>query len=101
MIRRPPRSTLFPYTTLFRSSSLPSGTVNVAYNQTLTALGGTPPYTWSVVSGSLPPGLSLSTGGTLLGTPTAAGTSSFTVQVKDSTLATATQLFNLTINPAS
>src|SRR4029077_5969718 len=66
-----------------------------------TASGGTSPYTWSVSSGTLPVGLSLSTGGILSGPPTAAGTSSFTVQVKDITLAAITQSFNLTINPVS
>src|SRR5207249_8701216 len=44
MIRRPPRSTLFPYTTLFRS---PSGSIGTFYSQYLYAAGGTQPYRWS------------------------------------------------------
>ena len=72
--------------TIITSSPLPSGTVGVAYSQTLAAAGGTPPYnTWTVSSGSLPAGLSLSSSsGVISGTPTTAGTSSFFVTVKDS-----------------
>jgi uncharacterized protein (TIGR03437 family) len=70
------------------TSSLPGGEVNVAYSQTLGATGGTPPYTWSVSSGSLPAGLTLtpsgSSAGAITGSPTTAGTSSFSVTVKDS-----------------
>ena len=49
----------------------------------LRALGGVPPYEWSIEEGSLPPGLSLTAAGTIAGTATSSGTSSFTVQVKD------------------
>lgn len=66
------------------TSTLPDGQLGTAYSQTLAATGGTTPYTWLVLSGSLPAGLSLSTSGVISGTPTAAGTSSFTVEVADS-----------------
>jgi hypothetical protein len=66
------------------TSPLLSGTLNALYTATLSATGGTAPYTWSVFSGSLPIGLALSPAGVLAGTPTAAGTSTFTVQAKDS-----------------
>ena len=66
------------------TTSLPNGVVKVAYNVTLCASGGTPPYSWSLASGSLPAGLLLSTSGAISGAPTTAGTSSFTVMVKDS-----------------
>lgn len=56
-------------------ATLPNGTVGVAYSQTLISTGGTAPYTYSVVSGTMPPGVSLSVGGVLSGTPTVAGTS--------------------------
>ena len=69
---------------MITTSSLPAGTVGVAYSQALGASGGTPPYTWSVASGSLPAGLSLAAGGTISGTPGTAGSSSFTVRVTDS-----------------
>src|SRR5205823_7815501 len=62
-----------------------SDAVGTAYSQTLAATGGTPPYAWSVISGSLPAGLTLNaTSGAISGTPTTAGTSNFTVQVIDS-----------------
>ncbi len=66
------------------TASLPNGTVGTAYSQPLAAGGGTGTYTWSLASGSLPPGLVLSTAGVLAGTPTASGTYPFTVKVTDS-----------------
>jgi hypothetical protein len=67
------------------TSSLPGGTTGVAYSATLSATGGTTPYSWSVSSGSLPAGLSLGAAtGIISGTPTAAGSSTFTVRVTDS-----------------
>jgi uncharacterized repeat protein (TIGR03803 family) len=77
-------ATVLPLT--ITTASLPSGTVGSAYSSTLTAIGGTLPYSWTVTSGSLPAGLSLSNGGTISGTPTSAGQSNFTVQVADSSL---------------
>ena len=81
--------------------SLPAGAVNTAYNQTLAATGGTAPYTWSVSSGTLPAGVSLSTGGVLSGTPTAAGTSNFTIRVAGANGASSTKDFSVTINAAA
>jgi hypothetical protein len=83
------------------TTSLPSGSVGGAYSQTLTATGGTTPYTWSRASGALPDGLALSTSGVINGTPTAAGVFAFTIRVTGSgSQQTATQAFNLTIiNP--
>lgn len=66
------------------TSSLPNGTAGVAYSATLTASSGTPPVTWMLASGQLPAGLSLSTSGTLSGTPTTVSSYNFTVQAKDS-----------------
>ena len=67
------------------ATSLPSGTVGVSYPATnISATGGEKPYRWSILNGSRPPGLSMSTAGIISGTPTTAGTYSFTVQVKDS-----------------
>jgi len=79
------------------TSPLAAGAVATAYSQTLTASGGTSPYQWLLVSGTLPAGLTLSTAGVLAGTPTIAGTYSFTLQVRDNVGATATQAFTLVI----
>lgn len=62
--------------------TLPTATVGTAYSQTLSATGGTSPYTWAVTSGSLPAGLTLS-GSTISGTPTTEGLSVFTIRVRD------------------
>jgi hypothetical protein len=60
-----------------------AGTVGTAYSQTFGASGGAgaSSYTWSVLSGTVPPGLTLSPAGVLGGTPTTAGTFAFTIQV--------------------
>jgi len=59
--------------------------IGVVYSQVLSASGGTGPYTFTLLSGSLPPGLSLSSNGTLSGTATAAGSFTFSIQAQDST----------------
>ena len=64
------------------TESLPDGTVGTAYNQTLQADNA--PTQWSVTSGSLPNGLSLNSDGTITGTPTTEGTSTFTVKAENS-----------------
>ena len=61
-------------------NTLPNGTPGTAYSQTITQTGGTNPTTYAVISGALPPGLTLATGGGLTGTPTTPGTYTFTVQ---------------------
>ena len=66
------------------TTSLAGATQNQSYSQTLSATGGTAPYSWSVSSGTLPTGLNLnSSSGNISGTPTTAGTSTFTVKVTD------------------
>ncbi len=61
-------------------NTLPNGAPGTAYSQTITQTGGTNPTTYAVISGALPPGLTLATGGGLTGTPTTPGTYTFTVQ---------------------
>jgi hypothetical protein len=81
--------------------SLPNGSIGVAYAQTLQASGGTPPYTWSLASGSLPAGLTLNpTTGSISGTPTAGGPFAITVMVTDSASQTAQQKLAFTITTA-
>ena len=80
--------------------SLPSGAIGHAYSATLTADGGTAPFTWSIGSGSLPAGLSLDPQtGVIYGTPTTSETSTFTVDVADSSPAqeTASASFSIRI----
>jgi hypothetical protein len=82
------------------TTTLPSGLEGQAYLATLVASGGTAPYTWSMANNtSLPPGLSLSSGGKISGAPTVAGTGTFTVQVTDgaSPPQTATQSLSIMI----
>ncbi len=73
-----------PSSLTITSSSLAAGTAGAAYSGSLQAGGGTAPYTWSISSGNLPAGLSLTTNGVVAGTPTAAGTGNFTALVSDS-----------------
>ncbi|NTF34444.1 hemagglutinin [Rhizobium skierniewicense] len=65
-------------------ASLPSATAGSAYSQTLTASGGTAPYTFAVSAGTLPAGLSFSAAGVLSGTPTSSGSFNFTATAIDS-----------------
>ncbi|WP_279363913.1 putative Ig domain-containing protein [Xanthomonas sacchari] len=80
--------------------TLPAGTAGAAYNQTLSTSGGTAPYSYSVVSGALPTGLSLTTAGVLSGTPSAAGSFAFSIKVSDANGFSATQAYTLTIASA-
>jgi hypothetical protein len=68
------------------TTSLSDGVVGSGYSVVLAATGGTGSHTWSVSSGSLPGGLSLSSTGAISGTPTTAGTFSFIVRVIDGAL---------------
>jgi hypothetical protein len=65
-------------------TSLPSATQSTAYSRKLWSLYGTAPFTYAVSSGTIPPGLSLSSAGVLSGTPTTTGNYTFTVTVTDS-----------------
>lgn len=79
------------------ASPLPAGTVGTPYSNGFTATGSTP-LTWRVVLGSLPTGLSLNPGtGAYLGTPSAAGTFTFTVGVDNTAGPEATALYSHTI----
>jgi hypothetical protein len=80
------------------SGALSSGEADLSYSVTLTASGGGASRTWSVTSGQLPPGLTLSSDGRLSGTPTTAGTYTFTATVTDGTTSSSKSL-TLTIIP--
>ncbi|SRR6266576_240303 len=79
----PPVATTVQYTLAITTVSLPDATIGAAYSVTLTASGGVPPYTWSIISGALPDGLSMDLDGNITGTPTTQGVYTFTVQVVD------------------
>ena len=95
--------TVNPGTLSVSTTSLANGSVGAGYSATLAATGGTPPYAWSVIFGSLPAGLSLASTGQITGTPTTPGTASFTMQVTDSQgmPATASRALTLLVNPAA
>jgi hypothetical protein len=80
------------------TTSLPAGNQGNAYSRTLTATGGSGALTWTISSGSLPAGLTLSSAGVISGTPGGTGTSSFTVRVTDTANSTDSRAFTLTIN---
>jgi hypothetical protein len=79
------------------TTSLPSATVGHAYSATITAGGGVTPYVWSRTSGSRPPGLTFASNGTWSGTPTAAGSYSFVVQVTDAELTRVSKTLTITV----
>ena len=64
--------------------ALPQALASVAYSTALSSTGGIGPVTWSLTSGSLPPGMTLSSLGTISGTSTAVGNYAFTIQAADS-----------------
>ena len=79
------------------SGNPPAGVVSTPYTSTLTAIGGSAPYTFTLASGSLPAGLTLSSAGVISGTPTASGSSTFTAQVQDASGTKASGNFGITI----
>ena len=76
-----------PQSQIALHGNLPQGTVNQSYNAVLTVSGGNSPYSFSLKSGSLPPGISLNTTtGGFYGRPSTAGTFAFEVIVSDASL---------------
>jgi hypothetical protein len=87
-----------PLAITFPGTCCNAGTVGSSYFQNFFTSGGVGPFTWMVAVGHLPPGVTL-TGGHLGGTPTAAGTFTFTIKVTDSAGNQATELGSITISP--
>jgi hypothetical protein len=83
------------------TTELPDATVEVAYSRTLVASGGSPPYSWSVDSGALPAGLSLSQSGTISGIPAAVGSFNVVIRVTDSGGSTSAKALTLVVKPAA
>lgn len=81
------------------TQTLPNGNSGQAYSQALQATGGVTPYTWSLDSGSLPPGITLSASGTISGTPTQGGDFPLVVRVTGGNGSFDTQQIDLAIQP--
>jgi hypothetical protein len=79
------------------SATLPPAEALAAYSQTVTASGGTGPYTFSVIGGALPAGLSLSAAGALTGTPAAVGQTSATIQAQAASGCAGSAAFTLSV----
>ena len=92
-----------PQPVLVTTTTIPGSTVSTAYTTTLQATGGAGTYVWSLASTALPAGLSLNSSGTLAGTPSAAGTFTFTVRASDAADASnsAPQSLTMTIAAAA
>ncbi len=93
-------SSYFAPTLIVTTSSLPQGMAGQPYPDTqLMAANGEPPYSWTIISGSLPPGLTLSDTGVISGTPSpaAVGVYAFTVQVTDALMNMATKPLGISI----
>jgi large repetitive protein len=83
---------------LIQTTSLPNATVGSSYCASLSAAEGTPGCTWSLASGTLPPGIALDSYGHLTGTPTTAGTYTFSPEVTDAVGRTLSTPFVITIS---
>ena len=91
--------TINPAPTITTASPLLNATQSISYNQTLAVAGGTSPFTWSILAGSLTPGLTLSSGGTVSGIPAQAGNFSCMIQVTDGSSISVSRFYTLTVAP--
>jgi hypothetical protein len=93
-----------PVPVTIATSELPDATAGIRYTQGLSLSSGRPPFTWALAGGSLPPGLSLSSGGLISGTPTLAGVFNFTVRAtgarRQSNTKSLTLLVKLQLSPS-
>jgi len=89
--------------TITTTSPLPTATVGQTYSTQLLTSGGQTPINFSLISGLLPPGLSLSSTGLISGMPTSSGNYTFTIRARDSCTTGAQSIqgiFSVTVNPA-
>jgi len=96
--------TVLAPTITFVTTTVPTAVVASAYSQIIAVSGGNTPYTFTLASGALPPGISLGSNGVLSGTAMSGGTFNFTIQVRDNTTGgpfMATHSFTLTVNAAT
>jgi hypothetical protein len=86
-----------PKAIVIAPATLPARAAGVAFSRQLTASGGLTPYTFTVHSGAVPPGVTLTAAGKLSGTPTATGSFRFLVRVTDKFAFAGTRTYTLTI----
>ncbi len=79
------------------TTSLPADTQGTSYSQSLSAIGGTAPYSWKIISGTLPSGLTLSSSGTISGAPSSSGTFTFVIEVSDASTPSQSSIEQLNI----
>ncbi len=84
-------------TIVLSPATLPDPTAGVSYSQTLTASGGVAAYSFAITAGSLPTGITLSTGGAVTGTSNTVGTFNFTVTATDANGQTGSRAYTVTI----
>ena len=91
-----------PPPVIITTTSLSNATAGAAYSNTLTATGGKAPYTWTLISGSLPTGVTVQSAGSISGTTSQTGQFSITIQVTDSSLPQqiSSEPLTLTVNSA-
>jgi hypothetical protein len=89
--------TIFSGLAIATAPVLPGATAGSPYSQQLQPAGGVPPYVWAATAGSLPAGLLFHASGLIDGTPAAAGTFAFTVEVTDGNTTKATKQFTLEV----
>lgn len=80
--------------------TLPNGSVGASYSQSVVASGGVAAYSYTVTAGALPPGMTLSGSGAIVGTPTAGGTYNFTLSATDANAQSGSRAYSLTIGAA-
>lgn len=90
-----------PTGVIITTTAIPGGQRGQPYTPfDFTAVQGTGPYSWSLRNSTLPAGLTLSSAGTLSGTPTVGGAFNFTIRVTDSTGGTYDQAYSMAIGNA-
>jgi large repetitive protein len=89
-----------PALSISQPAALADALLGTPYEQTLQASGGRAPYAWSVLSGSLPPGLTLAPGGVISGSASTVGTYSITIRAGDADQRAATRAFDIRVLPA-
>ncbi|MFN8224193.1 MAG: Ig domain-containing protein [Gaiellales bacterium] len=80
-----------------KDTPLPAATVGRSYSFQFEAVGGTPPHSFFVLTGGLPPGLNLAQSGRLTGTPTQAGSWSFWIEARDGNVSKSQRRFTLDV----